>query len=74
MSDITEHAVPIQTAEGGTVMMTTHVCLMTYYVRDRTGGLRTITTKTYIVRNLKHDLLSGKMLNIAGFIISKQSR
>ncbi len=26
--------------------------------------LETITTKTYIVKNLKHDLLSGKGLNI----------
>ena len=50
-------------------MTTTHVCLKTYYVRDRTGELRPITTKTYIVKNLKHDLLSGKMLNKAGYRI-----
>ena len=48
-------------------MMTTHVCLKTYYVRDRTGDLRPLTTKTYIVKNLKHDLLSGKALNKAGY-------
>jgi hypothetical protein len=30
-------------------MMTMHVCLKTYYVRDRTGELRPITTKTFIV-------------------------
>ena len=59
-TDITERAVPISTAQDGTVMTTTHVCLKTYYVRDRTGELRPITTKTYIVKNLKHDLLSGK--------------
>ena len=34
---ITERAVAIDTAQDGTVMMTTHVCLKTYYVRDRTG-------------------------------------
>jgi hypothetical protein len=66
---VTERVVPIQTAQGGTVMLTTHVCLKTYFVRDRTGELRPITTKTYIVKNLKHDLLSGKGLNKAGYRI-----
>ena len=68
-SEVTERVVPIQTAQGGTVMLTTHVCLKTYFVRDRTGELRPITTKTYIVKNLKHDLLSGKGLNKAGYRI-----
>ncbi len=62
-TEITERAVPIQTAEGGTVMMTTHVCLKTYYVRDWTCELRPTITRTYIVINLKHDLLPGKMIN-----------
>ena len=68
-AEVTERIVPIQTAQGGTVMLTTHVCLKTYFVRDRTGELRPITTKTYIVKNLKHDLLSGKGLNKAGYRI-----
>ncbi len=68
-TDITERAVPIHTAEGSTVMTTTHVCLKTYYARDRTRELRPITTKTYILKNLKHALLSGKMLNKAGYRI-----
>ena len=50
-------------------MYTTHVCIKTYFVRDRTGELRPITTKTYIVKNLKHDLLSVKGLNKAGYRI-----
>ena len=66
-AEISERVVPIQTAQGGTVMLTTHVCLKTYFVRDRTGELRTLTTKKYIVKNLKHDLLSGKALNRAGY-------
>ena len=45
---IKERVVPIQTAQGGTVMHTLHVCLKTYYVRDRTRELRPNTTKTYI--------------------------
>ncbi len=64
-SDVQERVVAIQTAQGGTVMLTSHVCLKTYFVRDRTGELRPITTKTYIVKNLKRDLLSGKALNRA---------
>ena len=68
-TDIPESAVPIHAAQGGTVMTTTHVYLKTYYVRDRTGELRQVTTKTYIVQILKHDLLSGKMLNKAGYRI-----
>jgi hypothetical protein len=59
----------LHTAQDGTVMMTTHVCLKTNYVRDQTGELRPITTKTLIVNKLKHDLLSGKMLNKAGYRI-----
>ena len=51
------------------MVTTTHVCLKTYYVRDRTGELRPIKTKTCIVQNLKHDLLSGKLLNKAGYRI-----
>ncbi len=35
--------------------------------RDRTGEQGPITTKTFIVKDLKHDLLSGKMLNKAGY-------
>jgi hypothetical protein len=70
-TDIKERVVPIQTAQGGTVMMTSHVCLKTCFVRDRTGELRPFTTKTYIevVKNLKRDLLSGKSLNKAGYRI-----
>jgi hypothetical protein len=68
-SDVRELVIPIQTAQGGTVMLITHVCLKTYFVRDRRGELRPITTKTYIVRNLKRDLLSGKALNRAGYRI-----
>jgi hypothetical protein len=44
-SEVTERVVPIQTAQGGTVMLTTHVYFKTYFVR--TGELRPITTKTY---------------------------
>ena len=50
--------------------MTTHICIKTYFVRDRTGELRPLSTKTFIVKNLKHDLLSGKALNKAGYRVT----
>jgi hypothetical protein len=65
-SEVTERGVPIQAAQSGTAMLRTHVCLKTYCVRDRTGELRPITTNTYIVKNLKRDLISSKALNRAG--------
>jgi hypothetical protein len=68
-TDVTERVIVIQTAQGGATMVTTHVCFKTYYVRDRTGKIRPITTKTYIVKTLEHDLLSGKALNKAGYRI-----
>jgi hypothetical protein len=74
-TEITERAVAINTAQDGTVMMTMHVCLKTYYVRDRTGELRPITTKTFIVNKLKHDLLSGKCStkqDIESFLMKNQ--
>ncbi len=66
-TEITECAVPIHTAEGCAVMTTTHLCLKTCYARDRTGELIPIITKMYNVKNLKHDSLSGKVLNKAGY-------
>ena len=50
-------------------MMTTHVCFKTYFVSDRTVELRQLTTKTFTVKNFKHDLLSGKSLNKAGYMV-----
>jgi hypothetical protein len=43
-------------------MHTTHVCLRTYYVQDRLGKVRPITTETYIITKLKKDLLLEKAL------------
>ena len=41
--------VDIQTAQGATLMSTTHLCLKTYYVRDRLGEIRPIVVKAYVV-------------------------
>ena len=55
--------VDIQTAQGATLMSTTHLCLKTYYFRDRLGEIRPIVVKAYVVPGLKYDLLSVKGLN-----------
>ena len=48
-------------------MFTTHLCLKTYYVRDRLGEIRPIVVKAYVVPGLKYDLLSVKGLNKCGY-------
>ncbi len=50
--------VEIQTAQGATIMSTTHLCLKTYYVRDRLGEIRPIVVKAYVVPGLKYALIS----------------
>ena len=66
-TDCKEKVVEIQTAHGDTIMKTTHVCLKTFYVRDRLGTTRPITTRAFIAPGIKRDLLSGKALNRAGY-------
>ena len=48
--------VDIQTAhwaQGATLMSTTHLCLKTYYVRDRLGEIRPIVMKAFVAPGLK---------------------
>ena len=60
----------IQTAQGATIMSTTHLCLKTYYVRDRSGEIRPIVVKAYVVPGLKYDLLSVKGFKIVDMLYS----
>ena len=50
-------------------MSTTHLCLKTYYVRDRLGEIRPIVVKAYVVPGLKCDLLSVKGPNKCGYAV-----
>jgi hypothetical protein len=52
-------------------MTTTHVCMKTYYVKSesRTGEIRPLTTKAFIVPSLRADLISVKSLNCQGYRI-----
>ena len=45
--------VDIQTAQGASLMSTTHHCLKTYYVRDRLGEIRPIVVKAYVVPGIQ---------------------
>ncbi len=53
----------IQTVGGATSIYTTHVCLKTYFVLDRTGMIRPIVVKAYIVLAFRHNLFSARCLN-----------
>ena len=48
-------------------MTTTHVCMRTYYVKSRTGEIRPLTTKAFIVPPLRSDLISVNSLNRRGY-------
>ena len=61
--------VDIEMAQGVKLMSTTHLCLKTYYVRDRLGEIRPIVVKAYVVPGLKYDLLSVKGLNKCGYAV-----
>ena len=59
----------IQTAQGATIMSTSHLCLKTYCVRDWFGEIRPIDVKTYVVPGLMYDFLSVKGLNKCGYAV-----
>jgi hypothetical protein len=44
-------------------MISTYVCMKTYFVRHRTGEVVTLTVPSLIVRGLPQDLLGGKSVN-----------
>ena len=62
-----EKVVVIHLAQDGATMKSSHVCMKNYYVKDRTGEIRPITTKAYYVKSLKHDLLGGRALTKEGY-------
>ncbi len=66
-TQIRPNVVAIHTAGGASSIYTTHVCLKTYFVLDRTGTIKPVVVKGYIVPLLLHDLLSAKGLNKSGY-------
>jgi hypothetical protein len=62
MTSVVPKVVTIQLAAEGATMKTSHMGYKTYYVFDRTGTIRPISTKAYFVKELKQDLLGGSAL------------
>ncbi len=55
------------------MMNFTHLCYKTYYVCDRLGEFRPIIVRAYVDPKLKHDFLSVKRLNKAGYAVNHLS-
>ncbi len=64
-----QKVVEIQTVQGATIISTTHLCLKTYYLRDRLGEIRPIIVNAYIFPGVKYDLISVKRLNKCGYAV-----
>ncbi len=67
MTSVEPGVIMIQLAMSGETMKSTHVGMNTYYVTDRIGTLRQITTRTYYVKELNQDLLGGSALTAADY-------
>ncbi len=74
MSNVKPKVVTIQLAMAGATMKSTHVGIKTYYVYDRTGTLRPISTKAYYVKELNQDLLGGSTLINADYRVVLDKR
>ncbi len=48
---LSTQTVEIMTAEVGVIMVTTHVCMKTYYVKSRTGEIRPIVTRNTLFQH-----------------------
>jgi hypothetical protein len=62
MTNVEQKLITIQLAMDGATMQATHVGTKTYYVYDRTGTLRPVSTRAFYVKELKQDLLGGRAL------------
>ncbi len=65
-TDVVEETVIIDMAESGSSMKATHTCMKTYFMRNRTGEVVTVTTPALYAKNIHQDLLSGKACNRVG--------
>jgi hypothetical protein len=67
MTEVVPKVVTIQLAMDGMTMQSTYIGFKTYYVYDRTGSIRPITTRALYVKELKQDLLAGRSLTKASY-------
>ena len=69
MTEVVPKVTTIQLAQDGMTMQSTHIGNKTYYVYDRTGSIRPITTRALYVKELKQDLLGGRAMTNANYRI-----
>jgi hypothetical protein len=74
MSIVKPKVVTIQLAMAGATMKSTHAGIKTYYVYDRTGTLRQISTKAYYVKELNQDQWGGSALTNADYRVVLDKR
>ena len=68
-TDVKEKTVVIEMAENGAEMRSTHTCMKTYFMKNRSGETVSITTPALYAKSIHQDLLSGKACNRIGIRI-----
>ena len=68
-TDVVEKSVIVDMAESGKEMRSTHSCMKTYFIKNRSGETISITTPALYVKSVNQDLLSGKACNKIGIRI-----
>jgi hypothetical protein len=64
--DVKERTGVIEMAERGAAMRSTHTCMKTHFMRNRSGETVSITTPTLYAKPVHQDLLIGKACNRIG--------
>ena len=62
-TEVVKKSVIVDMAENGTEMRSTHSCMKTYFIKNRSGETISITTLALYVKSVIQDLLSGKACN-----------
>ncbi len=65
LHDVIEEWTIFETADGQENIKSTYICTETYFVRNRTGEVVTITVPALFVKGLPQDLFGGKSVNRA---------
>ncbi len=68
-TDVVQELVRVEMAENGTSMKATHVCMKTYFLKNRSGEVVSLTVPALYVKSVNQDLLSGKACNKIGVCI-----
>jgi hypothetical protein len=65
-TNVVEKSVRVEMAENGTSMKATHVCMKTYFLKNRSGEVVSLTVPALCVKSVNQDFLSGKACNKIG--------